>query len=161
MSKGSFGESFANTLIGMWTRDGELFETVAVGEKWPVIDIYAETKTANGHKIFCFFQVKSTISGYTQRERKLKVQIDREHLNELANFNAPTYLIGVDYNKQNPILSAAYIKIIRGTYQTGISSMETTKVLNEDNLIILKSEVETFWSDLNPLNDKILYPTSF
>jgi len=39
---GDFGESLANTLIGQWTSDGQLFETKAIGGKWPIIDIYAE-----------------------------------------------------------------------------------------------------------------------
>jgi hypothetical protein len=159
--KGDFGESVANTLIGMWTQNGQLFETKAIGGKWPVIDIYAEAISSNGQRIFCFFQVKLTELGYTKREHKLKVQIHKDDLNKLANYNAPTYLIGVDYDEQNPTSCSAYIKVVRGNYQVGLSSIETTNVLNAANIIILKHEVESYWANLSPLISKSTYQTSF
>jgi len=159
---GDFGESLANILIGQWTPNGQLFETVGIGGKWPTIDIYAEILSTTNQKMFCFFQVKSTELGYTKRGvRKLKVKAPKDKLNKLASFNAPTYLIGVDYNKNNPPLSTCYIKTIRGTYTNGISSMETTHQLNTTNLLLLKNEVEAFWTALNPLNSKSNYQTNF
>jgi len=159
---GAFGESLANTLIGQWTQNGQLFETVAIGGTWPTIDIYAEMLSTTNQRMFCFFQVKSTELGYTKKGiRKLKVQAPQSKLNKLASFNAPTYLIGVDYNKVNPPLSACYIRTIRGNYTKGISSMEITYPLNPGNLILLKNEVEAFWTSLNPLNSKSNYLTNF
>lgn len=158
--KGDFGESLANILLGQHTAQGQLFETVAIGGKWPTIDIYAETSTANGDKIFCFFQVKSTVLGYTNTG-KLKVQSKRRHLQRLASFNAPTYLIGVDLNTTNPPLSNAFIKTIRGNQTAGIASMDVTYPINGANLILLKTEVQAFWTALNPLNQKNNYVTNF
>lgn len=159
--RGDFAESFANTLIGQWTINGQIFETVAIGGKWPTIDIYAEISSPNDQKMFCFFQVKSTELGYTSRGHRLRVQTPLDKLNKLSKFNAPTYLIGVDYNMVNPPLSAAYIKTIRGTYTRGIASMETTFRLNTTNLQLLRDEVEAFWTTVDPLTEKELYVTFF
>ena len=158
--KGDFGESLANILLGQYTPQGQLFETIAIGGKWPTIDIYAEATSVNGGKIFCFFQVKSTEAGYTTRG-KLKVQATKKHLERLASFNAPTYLIGVDLNTTNPPLSVGFIKTIRGNQATGISSMDIAHPINGANLILLKNEIEAFWNALNPLNQKAIYQTNF
>lgn len=158
--KGDFGESLANILLGQYTPQGQIFETIAIGGKWPTIDIYAETTSANGGKIFCFFQVKSTEAGYTQNGR-LKVQAKKKHLVRLAAFNAPTYLIGVDLNTTNPPLSNGYIKTIRGIQNQGISNMTVAHPINGANLILLKNEVEAFWNALNLPNQKNNYQTNF
>jgi len=158
--KGDFGESLANILLGQNTPQGQLFETIAIGGKWPTIDIYAETTSINGGKIFCFFQVKSTEAGYTTKGN-LKVQAKKEHLERLSAFNAPTYLIGVDLNTINPPLSTGYIKTIRGNQTKGISSIDITYPINGANLILLKAEIEAFWNVLNPSNQKNIYHTNF
>lgn len=158
---GDFGECLANIFLGQWTPNGQLFETVSIGGKWPTIDIYAEILSSNNQKMFCFFQIKSTELGYTKRGNNLKIQAPKDKLNKLANFNAPTYLIGVDYNKNNPPQSTCYIKTIRGNYRTGISSMATTNPLNPTSLLLLKNEVEDFWTALNPLTSKSTYITNF
>ena len=158
---GDYGESFANTLIGQWTTSGQLFETVCIGGKWPTIDIYAEIQSVGNQRMFCFFQVKSTELGYTRRGNRLKVQASRDKLNKLSSYNAPTYLIGVDHNKQYPPRSNCYIKTIRGNYPNGITSMPTTHILNTQNLILLKNEVEAYWTTLNVLNSKSNYQTNF
>lgn len=158
---GDFGESFANVLLGSQTEQGQLFETVQIGGKWPTIDIYAEISSENHQRMFCFFQIKSTERGYTVRDNKLKVQVPKDKLNKLSAFNAPTYLIGVEYNKTSPPLSQAYIKTVRGNYVNPLSSMETNFVVNAENLILLKQEVETFWNNTNAMNNKTNYQTSF
>lgn len=158
--KGDFGESLANILLGQFTPQGQLFDTVVIGGKWPTIDIYAETTAANGETIFCFVQVKSTILGYTAKG-KLRVQAKKKHLIRLANFNAPTYLVGIDLNTTNPPLSTGYIKTIRANPSTGISSMDVNHPINGASLILLKTEVEAFWNALNPLNQKSTYLTNF
>lgn len=158
--KGDFGESLANILLGQYTPQGQIFETIAIGGKWPTIDIYAETTSVNGGKIFCFFQVKSTEAGFTTKGR-LKVQAKKHHLERLAAFSAPTYLIGVDLNTANPPLSRGFIKIIRGNQAAGITSMDVSHPINGANLILLKTEIESFWNALNPLNQKNNYLTNF
>lgn len=158
--KGDFGESLANILLGQLTEEGQLFETISIGGKWPTIDIYAETTAESGKRIFCFFQVKSTEAGYT-KTGKLKVQVKKKHLERLTAFNAPTYLIGVDLNKTNPPLSIGYIKTIRGSYTKGISSMSILHTVNSSNLILLKNEVQAFWRGVDIDNQKVIYQTRF
>ena len=123
---------------------------------------FAEMLSSTNQRMFCFFQVKSTELGYTKKgKKKLRVQVPKDQLNKLVNFNAPTYLIGVDYNKLNPPLSACYIKTVRGNYSKGISSMDITLPLNAANLVTLRNEVEAFWTALNLLILKSTYITSF
>lgn len=156
---GDFGESLANVLLGQNTTQGQLFETVMIGGKWPTIDIYAETAGPNG-VVFCFFQVKSTVQGFTQSGR-LKVQAKLKHLQRLAGYPAPTYLIGVNLNQNQPPLSDAYIKTIRGPQTLPISSMDITHPVHGANLILLKNEVVNFWNTVNPSAQKNIYVTNF
>lgn len=156
---GDFGESFANVLLGQNTAQGQLFETVMIGGKWPTIDIYAEIAAPQG-AVFCFFQVKSTIKGFTNAG-KLKVQAKLHHLQRLSAYYAPTYLIGVDFNANRPPLSEAYIQTIRGLQTQAISSMDVTYPVNSDNLILLRNEVINFWNTVNPIAHKNVYQTNF
>ncbi|AOM77391.1 hypothetical protein [Pedobacter steynii] len=157
--KGDFGESLANVLLGQNTAQGQLFETVMIGGKWPTIDIYAETEGTHG-SVFCFFQVKSTIQGFTAGGR-LKVQAKLHHLQRLSSYYAPTYLIGVELDQITPPLSNGYIKTIRGPQTSAISSMDITHPVNGANLILLRDEVVNFWDTVNPLAHKAAYLTNF
>jgi len=162
MAKGDFGEHLAAMLLSQWTVQGQLFDIVMIGGKWPTIDVYAEISSAGNQKMVCFFQVKSTELGYTKHtHRRLKIQVPKDKVNKLSAYSAPTYLIGVDYKRLNWPTSVAYIKTIRGSYLHGISSMETTNVVNPANLILLKNEVEAFWQAINPSAQKNIYLTNF
>ena len=154
MNDGEISELLASIFLSRKTGQGYLFKTVLIGGKYPSIDLYAEILGDNSPKNHCFFQVKSTIQGYTKRENKLLVQIPKDKLNRLANFNAPTYLIGIDYQENDPFSSIAYIAAIRGEYSRGLPSMPTHHVLNEGNLIRLKDEIEAFWRGTNTFGNK-------
>lgn len=154
MNDGDLSEYLATVFLSRKTVQGYLFRTVLIAGKWPSIDIYAEIKGNNSPKNYCFIQVKSTILGYTVRDKKLKVKVSKDKLNKLANFNGPSYLIGIDYIENNPFKSKAYISAIRGTYTNGLSSMPTDNILDENNLIQLKDEVENFWNGTNTFNNK-------
>lgn len=154
MNDGDLSEYLATVFLSRKTNLGYLFKTVLIAGKWPSIDIYAEIIGNNSPKNYCFVQVKSTIQGYTVRENKLKVQISKDKLNKLANFNGPSYLIGIDYQENDPFKSKAYISAIRGTYNNGLSSMPTDNELDENNLIRLHNEIETFWNNTNTFQSK-------
>ncbi|WP_422083767.1 hypothetical protein [Ulvibacterium sp.] len=154
MNDGELSEYLATVFLSRKTHQGYLFRTVLIAGKWPSIDIYAEIIGTNSPKNYCFIQVKSTVLGYTAREKKLKVKIPKSKLNKLANFNGPSYLIGIDYIESNPFKSKAYISAIRGTYSNGLSSMPTDNLLDENNLVQLRDEVENFWNGTNTFNNK-------
>ncbi len=154
MNDGALSELLAAISLTRNTSQGYLFRTVLIAGKWPAIDIYAEVIGDSVPKNYCFIQVKSTTLGYTARDNKLRIQIPKTKLNKLAEFNGPSYLIGIDYVESNPFDSKAYISAIRGTYATGFSSMPTNNLLDESNLIRLKDEVETFWNGTNTFDKK-------
>jgi len=154
MNDGDLSEYLATVFLSRKTNQGYLFRTVLIAGKWPSIDIYAEIIGNNSPKNYCFIQVKSTIQGYTVRNNKLKVRISKDKLNKLADFNGPSYLIGIDYKENDPFKSIAYISAIRGNYTNGLSSMPTNNILDENNLISLHNEVETFWNNTNTFHNK-------
>lgn len=154
MNDGEISELIAAILLSRKTNQGYLFRTILIGGKYPTIDLYAEINGNQIPKNYCFIQVKSTIQGYTVRERRLKVNVPVEKLNRLSIFNAPSYLIGIDYNENNPLASIAYISTIRGHFTAALSSMPTTNLLDENNLIRLRDEVETFWNGTNTFGNK-------
>jgi len=159
---GNIGESIANFLLSQKTRQGELFRTRVIGENWPTIDIYAELITNLSQTMFAFFQIKTTELGYTKRNpRRLRVAVELSQLKRLANYNAPSYIIGVDYQSNNIIQSRAYIGTVRGSYNNPLSSFSTINELNEKNLISLWEEIQNFWISNNSLNLKSSYYTNF
>lgn len=158
---GDLGESLANVFLSRKTAEGNLFRTTMIGGKWPTIDIYAEIISNNDSLKFCFFQIKTTDLGYTVREHKLRIQVDKDDLNKLSRFNAPTYLIGIDHNEAEPFRSKAYLATIRGKYDNPLPSLPTTFELTEDNLILLKNEVVSFWDSVNTIEKKMIYQTNF
>ena len=111
--------------------------------------------------MFCFFQIKATDQGYTKKKNKLKVQIDKKHLDKLSQYNAPSYLIGIDHDESEPFKSKAYIATIRGAHTKGLSSMKTIHELTPDNLILLRNEIENFWTGVNTIVNKLNYVTNF
>lgn len=154
MNDGEISELLATIFLSRKTRRGYLFKTVLIGGKYPSIDIYAEIIGNNFPKNYCFIQVKSTIKGYTVEENKLKIQVPVDKLNKLADFNGPSYLIGIDYQENNPFTSKAYIKAIRGRHTRALSSMPTDNVLDENNLIRLRDEIEAFWNSTDTFEKK-------
>lgn len=158
---GEIGESLANVFLSRRTSQGHLFRTAMIGGKWPTIDIYAEVISNNPEKMFCFFQIKATELGYTQRQHKLRISVDLQDLIRLSNFSAPTYIIGIDHNPAQPFLSNAYIGTIRGNYTRRLSSLPTPYALNDANLVALRAEVIAYWTALNPTATKTNYLTNF
>lgn len=157
---GQAAELFISSLLMTQAPQGILFNPLFIGGNFPTIDIYAEIITPSTPVKFCFFQVKATERGYT-RGGKLQVVVEKNAINRLSSFLAPTYLIGVDWNAVNPPNSRAYIQTIKGAYNTGKSSMSTNFVLNAANLIILKDEVLAFWDSTNTNTIKQIYTSHF
>lgn len=155
------GESLANVFLSRKTSEGHLFRTTMIGGKWPTVDIYAEVISNGMPRMFCFFQVKTTNRGYTKRQKNLKVSVDLPDLIKLAQYCAPSYLIGIDYNASQPLSSKAFIATVRGIYLKRLSSLPTMYPLTEQSLIELRNEVVAFWTRLNTLECKEKYWTNF
>lgn len=151
----------ANVFLSRKTSQGYLFRTTVIGGKWPTVDIYAEVISAEKPRMFCFFQIKTTSRGYTKKEGNLKINVELDDLIQLSQYCAPSYLIGIDHNADQPLHSQAFIATVRGNQVKRLSSLPTTYPLSELNLISLKNEVTAFWQRLNPLLNKGNYLTNF
>jgi hypothetical protein len=119
---------------------GYLFENPRhLGEKKATIDFHVDLITG-AHPAYFFAQVKCTRQGYTDRERRLKVAVEGEHMRRLAAYPAPTYIVGIDERSER-----GYILSANGERLTGFSSMSTRFPLDGDVLAALHAEVEAYW----------------
>ena len=147
---GDYCESISAVLLQQWTAKGVLFRIVNIGGNYPTIDVYAEVQN-KGNTYIALFQIKSTEKPITKKGA-LQIQIPKKKLNALSNICVPTYLIGVQYNKENPPESKGFIKGIYGSYKKGLGSLNTKYSLDSENLINLKDEIVNFWIKSNVVN---------
>jgi hypothetical protein len=155
---GDIGELLLSLFLSQKTSEGYLFNPLLIGGKWPTMDIYAEVSQDPGK--FCFFQVKTTLRGCNAKGN-LQIKVPKIKLERLAQYHAPSYLVGIDLKLDNPFHSKAYIAAIRGTHEYGMSSLSTVYELNEENLIRLRDEVVAFWQHSNLLDTKTVYRSIF
>jgi Domain of unknown function (DUF4365) len=112
-----------------------------LGDKKRTIDFHVELFHDDTLIPFFFVQVKSTSEGYTNRENRLKIQVNEVDMRRLAAYPAPTYIVGIDEpNEQGYIISA------NGESRSGISSICTSYPLNSEVLALLWDEVFAYWS---------------
>jgi len=153
---GELGEALFTVIISRETSRGFLFRPKFLGDKWPVSDAYVELIHWDGTMRYFFCQIKTTTQGYTQRERKLKIQVPKEKLIKLANYPAPTYVIGVDVHSET-----GYIQAVTSSPSKGISSLSTNYPLNNENLNRLYDEVNDFWDNLEANRFKTNFVSNF
>lgn len=159
MTTAAFGESLATMLLTRYTRQGYLFRPLLIGGNWPTVDIYAEVISEPG--VLCFLQVKATELAVGKRKALLPVAVSQQGLNRLAQFHAPSYVVGVAVDTQNSLASKAYLAAVRGEYATGWRGLPTKYELNEENLIRLRDDVVTFWKQTNTLVVKAHQASTF
>lgn len=135
---GELGEKIFNLVI---SRDYK-FRASHLGEKWPISDFYIELI---GLKELYFFivQVKSTDRGLNSK-RKLKIEIPKDKLHKLNEYNCPTYIAGVDVNTEK-----AYLMSINSKRRKSISSFSTKFELTSTNRERLFKDVISFWQKTN------------
>lgn len=150
----------AEEIFGIRITQDYLFRARDLGAKWPVSDFYVEINDDNAPFYF-IVQVKSSSRGY-YKNKNLKISISKKKINQLSNYYAPTYLAGIDIEKEIVYLTPAY-KI----NQTGISKISSNfiltaadKTLSLKNLKSLKNEIQTFWKQTNTKSKKRFFKTS-
>lgn len=126
-----------------------IFRARDLGAKWPVSDYYVEIDNEEEPLSF-IVQVKSSSRGYNAKGN-FRISVSRESANQLASYRAPTFIAGVDIEKEMVYLSPLYRK-----RATGISTLSTIFALSERdqetsriNLQNLRSEIKKFWNDTN------------
>ena len=132
--QGVLGETIFNVAISR----GYLFRPKALGEKWPVSDFYVELIDFAKHYHF-FVQVKSSARGL-DADGNLPILIDKNKVERLSQYHAPTYVAGVDVVDERVFLMG-----INKPPHSSISKLPTTFELVDENLAVLFSEVEGFW----------------
>ena len=133
--QGVLGETIFNIAVSR----GYLFRPRALGEKWPVSDFYVELVDFSQHYHF-FVQVKSTTRGL-DREGNLTITADKEKVNRLSQYHAPTYIAGVDI-----LTEEVFLMTINAPLENNLTKMPTTFKLADSNLEVLFDEVKDFWN---------------
>ncbi len=139
---GQRGEFLFSTIITrFYGRDTPIFRPYFLGDKWPLVDFVVELLNAGDVTPYFFAQVKTTRSGYTKIDKRLRVHIRWDDMRKLALYPAPTYIVGID-----DVWEEGYIISANGEWLSRMSSFPTTFPLNEPNQIILWEEVKEFWT---------------
>ena len=141
---GQRGESiFSVRITEFHLNRGPLFRPQFLGDKFPFADYLILLEGAGVTRPFFFVQVKTTRLGYTKAEKRLKVQISKEHIEGLIALPAPTYIVGID-----EIDETGYIVSANGESTKHISSLSTLFSINDVNRKLLWDEVQAYWNQL-------------
>lgn len=150
---GDRGENVFRTRI---TQYG-MFSAYFLGEKAPIEDIFLEINDS-ATPYSCLVQIKSTEKGYTKKDKNLKVTVSKKKFEELLNRPLPTYVAGVDLNKEVVFITPAF------NQQDRQSSMKTNHKLDfndplitKDTLDNLKKDIINYWKQMNVSNVKSTY----
>ena len=140
---GKRGESIFSTIITRKSSSGKfLFDPTFLGDKFPVVDFYVALLDFPLHAFF-FASVKTTTLGYTAKEGKLKISIDKEEIAELAKSNLPTYIFGVD----ELIEEGFFIAAADLDTALNFNGMPTIYPVIPGNLELLFKEVAEYWQN--------------
>ena len=131
---------FSACIMNFCGRNLPFFRPYFLGEKAQALDFLVELVDAGDHHRFFFVQVKTTQNGYTKNGR-LRVRVAGKDVHRLAGVPAPTYLVGIDEQRE-----VAYILAILADMKGSISSLPTDFPLDSKNLKRLSQEVEQFWA---------------
>jgi len=131
---------FAALITTFGSNGGRLFRPQFLGDKAHFVDFIVFLDEPDRTHLFFLVQVKATRAGYTSKERRLKVQISEQHIRELALCPAPTYVVGIDDERE-----VGYLVSVDGRSRSALSSMSTSHPLNHNNRERLRQEVVDFW----------------
>jgi hypothetical protein len=139
----------AEEIFGVRITQDYFFRARDLGEKWPVSDYYVEVEN-NDEPLYFIVQVKSSTRGYDTK-KNLKIAVTKKKVNQLASYQAPTYVAGVDVEKEVVYLTPLYKK-----KNTGISKISDKFTLSKEdkstskkNLNKLLQEIKQFWMATN------------
>lgn len=130
-----------------------IFSAYFLGEKAPIVDFLLQINDVNT-PFSCFIQIKSTEQGYN-KEKKLKVNVHQKKFKALLERPLPTYVAGVDLNKEIVFIAPAFTLDHRQT------SMKTNNKLDYNDPLItkntlneLKTDIINYWNKIESLNVK-------
>ena len=139
----------------LWERKEAIFRPQFLGDKWPVVDFLVELIGAEKAAPYFFVQVKTTQTGYTNRDKRLRVKVEGRDFDRLAAYFAPTYVVAIDEPRE-----LGYLISANGEWRQGMSSVSTQYPLDHLNQGLLWQEVHEFWerSQLAGIKSKFTDP---
>jgi hypothetical protein len=140
---GKRGENIFATMITRKSTTGNfLFDPTFLGDKFPTVDFYVALLDYP-LKAFFFASVKTTTLGYTAGGEKLRIGIDKRDVAELATFNLPVYIFGIDEGMEQGFFIAA------SELETAlnVSGLTTKYPITPGNLERLYKEVADYWNN--------------
>lgn len=120
--------------------DGAIFNIRFLDDKLPHVDCIVELVGQKDYIPFCFVQLKSTKTGYTKKDNRLKVKFSQESISGLSLYPAPTYIVGIDEKEETGYLVSA-----NGENLNAMASILTDFPINISNRGMLWNEVNDFW----------------
>ncbi|WP_254433100.1 MULTISPECIES: DUF4365 domain-containing protein [unclassified Dolichospermum] len=94
---GQRGERIFEVLITKFHLDtSPIFKPQFLGDKWQYVDFIVELVGAGSYIPYFFVQVKTTRQGYSKKDKRLKVKVEKESIIGIASYLAPTYIAGRD-----------------------------------------------------------------
>lgn len=149
---GNRGENIFNVRI---TQDF-LFRPSFLGEKWPAGDHYIEIN--DDLKPYPFIvQTKTTTTGYLQNGN-LKAKVPNNKLTKLMNIPIPTFVAGVDEDKEMVFLCPSYHNVTFPSIPTNKIILDVSnKPQSLVNLQKLKDDIINYWENSGIINYKQNY----
>jgi hypothetical protein len=122
-------------------RNEPLFRPRFLGDKFPAFDYLVELVGSEAY--FFFVQVKTTRAGYRRGRgaRRLRVNVDREDVRQMAASPVPTYVVGIDEPR-----GRGYLLSMNEPRRTGLGGLPARHRLDYGNLQRLWQEVHDFWA---------------
>ncbi|MEO1430505.1 MAG: DUF4365 domain-containing protein [Cyanobacteria bacterium J06632_19] len=119
--------------------DGAIFNVLFLDDL-PHVDCVVELIGQKDFLPFCYVQLKSTKTGYTKKDKRLKVKFPEESITGLSSYPAPTYIVGIDEKDETGYLVSA-----NGDDNGSFASIPTDFPINKPNRGTLWNEVNDFW----------------
>jgi hypothetical protein len=139
----------AEEIFGVRITQDYIFRARDLGGKWPVSDYYVEVDN-DDNPLYFIVQVKSSTRGYN-KSNNLKISVTKKKANQLVSYMAPTFVAGVDIEKEIVYVTPLYkerasgISVISDSFILSVSDKSSSK----ENLNKLLQEIKQFWNDTN------------
>lgn len=144
----------AEEIFGVRITQDYLFRARDLGAKWPVSDYYVEINDDN-NPLYFIVQIKSTIRSLSSKN-KLPISVSKRKLNQFSNYNAPTFLAGVNIQNETVYMIPIYRRqpVTLYSIPTTFVLSANNKTLSFSNLKLLEKEVRSFWWQTYSRTDK-------
>jgi hypothetical protein len=133
---------FSLFMTNLCGRNDPLFRPRFLGDKYPTFDYIVEVVDRPSY--FFFVQVKGTTQGYTEKERRLRVQVTQDDIDRMVAYPAPTYVVGIDVNE----IGVGFLLSVNEP-RDNVASLTTQFRIDCGVLEQLRDEVIGFWSSRN------------